>query len=112
MLRDLFDPLKPLNDPASEANFGHIGQFGHVVALPKLQDFKLHKNNINREYINVYSSGTEAAVPKVPQVPAGRLVNVGSSLPDIAAVIRESSSVALGLETYSQRKCDALERRS
>ena len=87
MLRDLFAPLKPLNAHAAEANFGHIGQFGHVVALPKLQDFKLHKNNINREYINVYSTGTEAAVPKVPQVPVDRFITVGSALPEIAAAI-------------------------
>jgi hypothetical protein len=100
VLRDLFAPLKSLSDPASEANFGHIGQFGHVVALPKLQDFKLHKNNINREYINVYSSGTEAAVPKVPQVPAGRFINVGSALRVIAAATLKAKSVALDLETY------------
>ena len=102
MLRDLFAPLKSLNDPESEANFGHIGQFGHVVALPKLQSIKLHKNNINREYIKVYSTGTGAAVPKVPQVPAGRFINVGSALPDIAAAIQESGSVALDLETYAR----------
>jgi DNA polymerase-1 len=109
VLRDLFAPLKPANAPASEANFGHIGQFGHVVALPKLQSIKLHKNNINREYIKVYSTGTEAAVPKVPQVPAGRFINIGSALPDIAAEIRESGSVALDLETYGSRKSDGLD---
>lgn len=94
--------------PAPGANFGHIGHFGHVVALPKLQDFKLGENNKKREYIRGHSTGTEAAVPKVPQVPVGRCITVGSEGPATAAAIRESCSVAHNLETQGHLKGDGL----
>jgi DNA polymerase-1 len=109
VLGDLFGPLNLLHDPAAAANFGHIGHFGHVVALPKLQDFKLGENNKKREYIKGHSTDTEAGVSKVPNVPVGRFITVGSELPAIAAAIRESRSVSLDLETYGARKGDGLD---
>ena len=42
-------------------------------------------------------------------MPVGRFINIGSALPDIAAAIRESGSVALDLETYGPRKSDGLD---
>ena len=54
----------------------------------------------------MFSTGTGEVMPKTPIMPMGRFINVGSSLPDIAAAIRESGSVALDLETYGQRKSD------
>ena len=46
---------------------------------------------------------------KVPNVPVGRFITVGSELPAIAAAIRESRSVALDLETYGPRKGHGLD---
>jgi hypothetical protein len=93
--------------PAPGANFGHIGHFGHVVALPKLQDFKLGENNKKRECIRGHSTGTEAAVPQVP-VGRCRCISVGSEGPATAAAIRESCSVAHNLETQVYLKGDGL----
>jgi hypothetical protein len=39
----------------------------------------------------------------------GRFITVGSALPDIAAAILDSGSVALDLETYGKRKGDGLD---
>ena len=57
----------------------------------------------------MYSTGTGEMMPKTPAMPVGRFINIGSALPDIAAAIRESGSVALDLETYGQRKGDGLD---
>ena len=57
----------------------------------------------------MYSTGTGEVMPKTPAMPVGRFINIGSGLPDIAAAIRESGSVALDLETYGPRKSDGLD---
>jgi hypothetical protein len=67
VINDLFGSTSDVQDPAPtdepNPNHGHLGRFGHSIALPKLQSIKLHKNNINREYIKVYSAGTGKVMP-------------------------------------------------
>jgi hypothetical protein len=41
-------------------------------------------------------------MPKTPAMPVGRFINISSALPDIAAAILDSGSVALDLETYGR----------
>jgi DNA polymerase I-like protein with 3'-5' exonuclease and polymerase domains len=113
VLNDLFTGLSTVQDATAidptPPNHGHLGRFGHSIALPKLQSFKLGKNNKKREYIEGYSTDTGEEMPETPAMPVGRFITVGSELPAIAAAIRESRSVALDLETYGPRKGDGLD---
>ena len=113
VLNDLFGSISVVQDHAAvdstTPNHGHLGRFGHSIALPKLQSFKLENNNKKREYIEGYSTDTGGVMPETPAMPVGRLITAGSELPAIATAIRESHSVALDVETYGPRKGDGLD---
>lgn len=113
VLNDLFSGLSTVQDATATdpttPDHGHLGRFGHSIALPKLQSFKLGENNKKREYIEGYSTDTGEEMPETPAMPVGRFITVGSDLPTIAAAILESCSVALDLETYGSRKGDGLD---
>ena len=88
---------------------GHIGHFGHIVALPNTGEDKYPLNKKKRENIESCIRQREAAVPKVPNVPTGKLVSAAPDIAEIADAIRKAGSVALDLETYGPRKGDGLD---
>ncbi len=108
VLGEFFTALgTPQPAPAAPTD-GHIGQFGHFVALPNTGENKsseIYKNGENKKSVR---TGGRADMPEVPKMPIGRLVTTAAELPALAAAVREARSVALDLETYGSRKGDGL----
>jgi DNA polymerase I-like protein with 3'-5' exonuclease and polymerase domains len=116
VLSDFFAERSPSNNPtdassgtAQPSNHGHIGHFGHFVALPNTGENKYPRNKENRENKKRENIHREEPMPKMPEMPNGRLVIGNSDIPAISSAIRTAGSVGLDLETYGPRKGDGLD---
>ena len=109
VLGDFFAAFGPTQTPPSTTSDGHMGHFGHFVALPNTGENKYPYKKENRDNKKEYSTAGEEGMPRMADMPNGRVITSASDLPAIAATIRSSGSVALDVETYGPRKGDGLD---
>ncbi len=97
---------------ASGSNSTSVGTLGTLILAEGSEVVHFNENEKKEEKRNVFPPELRANLSKVPGVPAGRvhqLVTTADRLREIAALLESESSLALDLETYGERKSDALD---
>lgn len=98
-----------VNFHSTDSSNGHFEYFGHFVALPNTGENKWGENNKNRENKKDVLTGGGEEVPKMSQMPKGRIITRVADLPATACQIgaRCSSATAARLRRL---RCDSSAR--
>jgi hypothetical protein len=98
-----------VNSDSTDSSNGHFEYFGHFVALPNTGENKWGENNKNRENKKDVLTGGGEEVPKMSQMPKGRIITRVADLPATACQIgaRCSSATAARLR---RPRCDSSAR--
>jgi uncharacterized protein with LGFP repeats len=97
----------PQTSQSSDSN-GHFGHFGHFVALPNTGENKSSEIYKNRENKKEVRTASGMGMPKMPEMPIGRLISTAAALPAMTIATRFATLAALDLEIYRSYKGDRL----
>ncbi len=83
-----------VNSDSTNSTNGHFGYFGHFVALPNTGKNKWGENNKNRDNKIDVRAGSGAEMPKMLQMPKGRIITRVEDLPATASQLGARCSSA------------------
>ena len=83
-----------VNSDSTDSSNGHFEYFRHFVALPNTGENKWGENNKIRENKKDVCTGGEEQVPKLSQMPKGRIITRVEDLPATACQIGARCSSA------------------
>ena len=71
---DFFAAFGPTQTPPSTTSDGHMGHFGHFVALPNTGENNYPYKKENRDNKREYSTAGEEGMPRMADMPNGRVI--------------------------------------